>query len=78
MTAKLYRHELSGHAHRVELFLSLLGKEYDLINVDLAAGEHQSATAASWQAAHRPQVLRAMRQQHVASADCTATTAADR
>ncbi len=42
MTAKLYRHELSGHAHRVELFLSLLGKEYDLINVDLAAGEHQT------------------------------------
>lgn len=42
MNAKLYRHELSGHAHRVELFLSILKKDYDLIDVDLAAGEHQS------------------------------------
>ena len=42
MNAKLYRHELSGHSHRVELFLSLLGKGYDLIDVDLVNGEHQS------------------------------------
>ncbi len=42
MNAKLYRHELSGHAHRVELFLSLLGKKYDRIDVDLANGEHQT------------------------------------
>lgn len=42
MTTKLYRHEFSGHAHRVELFLSLLGKDYDLIDVDLVNGEHQT------------------------------------
>jgi len=42
MSMKLYRHELSGHAHRVELFLSLLGKRYELIDVDLASGEQQS------------------------------------
>ena len=40
-----------------------------------AAGEHQSTTTASWKAAHRPQVLRARRSQHVASADCITTTA---
>ena len=41
MTAKLYRHELSGHAHRVELFLSLLGRDYQLVDVDLVGGEHR-------------------------------------
>lgn len=40
-TVKLYRHPLSGHAHRVELFLSLLGLPYDLVDVDLANGEHK-------------------------------------
>ena len=40
-----------------------------------ATGEHQSTTTASWKAAHRPQVLRARRSQHVASADCIKTTA---
>lgn len=35
---KLYRFSLSGHSHRVELFLSLLGLPVELINVDLAAG----------------------------------------
>ena len=39
---KLYRHELSGHAHRAELFLSLLGREFELIDIDLGAGEHKS------------------------------------
>ena len=38
---KLYRHELSGHAHRVELFLSLLGLDHELVNVDLVNGEHK-------------------------------------
>ena len=33
---KLYRHALSGHAHRAELLLSLLGLPYELIDVDLA------------------------------------------
>lgn len=38
---KLYRHELSGHSHRVELFLSLLNLEFERIDVDLAGGEHK-------------------------------------
>jgi glutathione S-transferase len=40
---KLYRHALSGHAHRAQLFLSLLGIEAELVDVDLAAGEHKQA-----------------------------------
>ncbi len=42
-TIKLYRHPLSGHAHRAELFLSLLGLDAELINVDLMNGEHKQA-----------------------------------
>ena len=38
---KLYRHELSGHAHRVELFLSLLSLDHELVDVDLVNGEHK-------------------------------------
>ena len=38
---KLYRHPLSGNSHRAELFLSLLGLDYHLIDVDLAAAEHK-------------------------------------
>ncbi|HYD97012.1 MAG TPA: glutathione S-transferase [Noviherbaspirillum sp.] len=37
----LYRSVLSGHAHRVELFLSLLGLRYTAIDVDLRAGEQK-------------------------------------
>ena len=33
---------LSGHCHRVELFLSLLKLPYELVDVDMAAGEHKS------------------------------------
>ena len=40
---KLYRHPLSGHAHRVELFLSILGLKADIIDVDLMQGEHKQA-----------------------------------
>lgn len=40
-TIKLYRHPLSGHAHRVELFLSLLGLDAEIITVDLMQGEHK-------------------------------------
>ncbi len=36
-----YRHPLSGHAHRVELLLSLLGLETRTVDVDLLAGEHK-------------------------------------
>jgi len=39
---KLYYHPLSGHSHRARLFLSLLGIDADLIEVDLAAGAHKS------------------------------------
>ena len=38
---KLYRAELSGHCHRVHLFLGLLGLHYILIDVDLPGGAHK-------------------------------------
>lgn len=38
---RLYRHALSGHSHRVELFLSLLGLPFERVDVDLAAGAHK-------------------------------------
>ena len=38
---KLYNFPRSGHAHRVELMLSLLKLPTDLIFVDLAKGEHK-------------------------------------
>lgn len=40
---RIHRHPLSGHAHRVELFASLAGINAELIDVDLASGEHKSA-----------------------------------
>ncbi|MBR9923434.1 MAG: glutathione S-transferase [Gammaproteobacteria bacterium] len=40
---KVYRHALSGHCHRIELMLSLLGLPATFIDVDLAAGEHKAA-----------------------------------
>lgn len=40
---KLFRHPLSGHAHRVELLLSLLGLPTELVFVDLAKGAHKQA-----------------------------------
>ena len=39
---KLYHHPLSGHAHRAQLFLSLTGADFDLVTVDLAAGEQKA------------------------------------
>tara|TARA_Y100001934_G_C12279917_1_gene739367 strand:- start:577 stop:1206 length:630 start_codon:yes stop_codon:yes gene_type:complete len=39
---KLYRHPLSGNAHRVELFLHLLNLDYEQIDVDLMGGEQKS------------------------------------
>ncbi|MEO6959306.1 MAG: glutathione S-transferase [Burkholderiaceae bacterium] len=38
---RVYGAELSGHTHRVLLFLSLLGLPYEFIKVDLAAGAHK-------------------------------------
>jgi glutathione S-transferase len=40
-TIKLYRHALSGHSHRVQLFLSILGLDADIVDVDLGSGEHK-------------------------------------
>ena len=40
---KLYRHPLSGHSHRAQQLLSLLGLDVKLVDVDLAAGEHKQA-----------------------------------
>lgn len=40
---KLYHFPLSGHAHRIQLFLSLIGQPFELVHVDLAKGEQKSA-----------------------------------
>lgn len=40
---KLYRHPLSGHSHRAQLLLSLIGVDTDLIDVDLMKGAHKQA-----------------------------------
>jgi glutathione S-transferase len=39
---QLYRNAVSGHCHRVELFLSLLGLPYESIDVDLVQKQHKS------------------------------------
>lgn len=39
---KLYRMALSGHCHRVELLLSLLGLPYELVDIDTAKRAHKS------------------------------------
>lgn len=39
---KLYFHPLSGHAHRARLFLSLIGVEVDLVEVDLSKAAHKA------------------------------------
>lgn len=39
---KLFRSRLSGHCHRVELLLSLLGLPAECVDVNLAAGEHKA------------------------------------
>lgn len=42
MTITLHRHVLSGHCHRVELFLSLLGLPFTIVDVDLASAAHKA------------------------------------
>jgi glutathione S-transferase len=42
-TVKLYRHPLSGHSHRAQLLLSLVGVETTLVDVDLKNGAHKQA-----------------------------------
>jgi glutathione S-transferase len=39
---RVYRHPLSGHAHRVELFLALLSLPFERIDVDLMKGAHKT------------------------------------
>ena len=39
---KLYQHPVSGHCHRVRLFLSLLGIPHELVLVDLMKAEHKT------------------------------------
>ncbi|WP_395678642.1 glutathione S-transferase family protein [Inquilinus sp.] len=39
---RLYRFGLSGHSHRVELFLSLLDLPFEMIDVDLPGGAHKT------------------------------------
>ncbi|MEX0327829.1 MAG: glutathione S-transferase family protein [Ruegeria sp.] len=39
---KLYRNPKSGHCHRVELMLALLGLPYEPIDLDMANGAHKS------------------------------------
>ncbi|MBV7482607.1 glutathione S-transferase family protein [Bordetella sp. BOR01] len=38
---KIHHHPLSGHAHRVVLFVSLLGLPHQLVEVDLKSGAHK-------------------------------------
>lgn len=38
---RLYRFALSGHCHRVEVFLTLLGIPFVAVDVDLAGGAHR-------------------------------------
>lgn len=40
---QLYYHPISGHAHRAHLFLSLLGLDFELVEVDLLKAEQKSA-----------------------------------
>ena len=37
-TTRLHWHPLSGHSHRAQLMLSLLNREFDLVEVDLGSG----------------------------------------
>jgi len=40
----LYRHPLSGHSHRVQLLLSILNVDAEIIDVDLKSGAHKQDT----------------------------------
>lgn len=39
---KLYRNAKSGHCHRVELMLALLGLSYETVDLDMANGAHKA------------------------------------
>jgi glutathione S-transferase len=38
---RVFRHPISGHCHRVELYLSLLGLPHELVHVELLKGAHK-------------------------------------
>lgn len=38
---RLYELAISGHCHRVEMFLAMLGLPHEKVNVDLVKGEHK-------------------------------------
>ena len=40
--ARLHWHPLSGHSHRAQLMLALLGRKVDLVEVDLGSGEQRA------------------------------------
>ncbi len=40
---KLYGAAISGHCHRVALFLTMLGLPFELVGIDLVAKEHKTA-----------------------------------
>jgi glutathione S-transferase len=42
MTIRVLGHPVSGHCHRVELYLSLLGVPYEAVTVDLGARAHKA------------------------------------
>ncbi len=42
MTIKLYDNPVSGHAHRVRLFLSLLDLDFESVVINMSKGEHKS------------------------------------
>lgn len=41
MSLKLYTHPLSGHSHRARLFAALINAPVEIVEVDLAKGEHK-------------------------------------
>jgi glutathione S-transferase len=41
MAMTLYDYTRSGHAHRIRLFLSIIGQDYDSVNIDMQKGEHK-------------------------------------
>lgn len=41
-TARLHWHPLSGHSHRAQLMLSLLGRQASIVEVDLGGGEQRT------------------------------------
>lgn len=39
---QLYYHPLSGHSHRVRLFLELIGEPFELVEIDIRHGQQKS------------------------------------